>query len=173
MIEMLSSSENDGLSSMALPIPYKGLVSYTEVDGDYFFGRDSARDLVTAYLMARSLTVLYGPSGVGKSSLLQAAVMRHLRRIPEGVFSYLAVRDPIIVYDSSWRNDSVAELGEALVRAAPVHDSIKPTFQAPQPLSVELLRKLTEPPNSYVYLLLDQFEEQALYQAGQHHLFGD
>jgi MoxR-like ATPase len=70
MTEALSSS--DDIESGIVPdCPYKGLHPYTEADGEYFFGRDSDRDLVIANLMAGRLTVLYGPSGVGKSSLLQ------------------------------------------------------------------------------------------------------
>jgi hypothetical protein len=68
--------------------PYKGLQAYTEEDGNYFFGRDADSDLVIANLMASRLTLLYGPSGVGKSSLLQAGVVRHLHRLAEGQFSY-------------------------------------------------------------------------------------
>src|SRR4029450_9947283 len=155
------------IESAAIPeCPYKGLGAYTEADGEYFFGRDSDRDLVIANLIAGRLTVLYGPSGVGKSSLLQAGVMRHLRQMPESAFSYLAVRNAIIVYHSSWHNDSLTELGHELVGAVPDPDGIEDLVQAQRPLSVELLRELTDRLNSYVYLLLDQFEEHALYQPG-------
>jgi WD40 repeat protein len=165
MTETLSSS--DDIESGAIPgCPYKGLHAYTEADGEFFFGRDSDRDLVIANLMAGRLTVLYGPSGVGKSSLLQAGVMRHLRKMPQSAFSYLAIPDAIIVYQSSWRNDSLSELRHALAQAVPAHDGIEDIFRAQRPLS-ELLHELTERLNSYVYLLLDQFEEQALYQPGE------
>jgi hypothetical protein len=165
MSEILSSSDNAGSSTIP-DCPYRGLRAYTEADGEYFFGRDSDRDLVIANLLASRLTVLYGPSGVGKSSLLQAGVMRHLRRMPESAFSYLAVRNAIIVYNSSWHSDSLAELGDALVQAVSEHDRIEDIIQAPHPLSVDLLHHLTERLNSYVYLLLDQFEDQASYQTG-------
>jgi Novel STAND NTPase 1 len=165
MTEILLPSDN--IETAAIPdCPYKGLYAYTEADGEYFFGRDSDRDLVIANLMAGRLTVLYGPSGVGKSSLLQAGVMRHLRNMPQSAFSYLAVRNAIIVYHSSWHNDSLTELGQELVRAVPDPDGIEDLVQAQRPLSVELLQELTERLNSYVYLLLDQFEEHALYQPG-------
>jgi WD40 repeat protein len=163
--EILARSDDPTLA--AIPdCPYKGLHAYTEADGEYFFGRDSDRDLVIANLIAGRLTVLYGPSGVGKSSLLQAGVMRHLRQMPESAFSYLAVRNAIIVYHSSWHNDSLTELGHELVGAVPDPDGIEDLVQAQRPLSVELLRELTDRLNSYVYLLLDQFEEHALYQPG-------
>jgi WD40 repeat protein len=164
--EILMPSDNLTLAAMP-ECPYKGLHAYTEADGEYFFGRDSDRDLVIANLIAGRLTVLYGPSGVGKSSLLQAGVMRHLRQMPQNAFSYLAVRNAIIVYHSSWHNDSLTDLGHELVQAVPDPDGIEDIVQTQRPLSAELLRELTDRLNSYVYLLLDQFEEQALYQPGQ------
>jgi WD40 repeat protein len=165
MTEMLVASDNEKLG--AIPdCPYKGLVAYTEADGEYFFGRELDRDLVIANLRASRLTVLYGPSGVGKSSLLQAGVMRHLRQMPESAFSYLAARNALIVYHSSWRGDSLKELGSALLKAIPVADGIQDIIERRPQLSVKLLGELGERLKVHIYLLLDQFEEQTLHQAG-------
>ena len=146
--------------------PYQGLRPYTESDGDYFFGRDADRDLVVANLMASRLTVLYGPSGVGKSSLLQAGVMRQLRRMAEGVFSYLAVDRAIVVYQSSWRDDPLAGLGAALRDAVPDETVRAEVFGAGRRLSLDLLREVTRRLDTDVYLLCDQFEELPQYQTG-------
>ena len=51
----------------------------------FFFGRERESELVAANLMASRLTVLYGPSGVGKSSLLRAGVARRLRALVPAV----------------------------------------------------------------------------------------
>ena len=59
--------------------PYVGLVPYREEDAAFFFGRDDERRIVTANLRASRLTLLYGPSGVGKTSLLRAGVVHDLR----------------------------------------------------------------------------------------------
>jgi hypothetical protein len=63
-----------------LPIsgPYKGLANYTEEDAAFLFGRDREREVIIANLKARRVTLLYGESGVGKSSLLRAGVMADL-----------------------------------------------------------------------------------------------
>ena len=58
--------------------PYKGLAAYDESDLDalLFFGREREIEVIAANLQAARLTVLYGPSGVGKSSVLRAGVAR-------------------------------------------------------------------------------------------------
>jgi WD40 repeat protein len=68
----------------ALPAtPYKGLATFedSELDALLFFGREREAEVIVANLLASKLTVLYGPSGVGKSSILRAAVVRRLREL--------------------------------------------------------------------------------------------
>jgi WD40 repeat protein len=68
--------------------PFKGLAAFADSDLDalFFFGREREREVLVANMMASRLTVLYGESGVGKSSLLAAGVVRALRvQAPEAV----------------------------------------------------------------------------------------
>jgi WD40 repeat protein len=146
----------------AVTCPYKGLGSYTEADKEYFFARDSFRDLVAANLMASRLTVLYGSSGVGKSSLLQAGVIPLLRRTAEGAFSYLAVKDAVVVYCDSWRDDPLAQIGGALLRAVPNPAKVSDLMAKAPALSLELLQEVASRSGANIYLLLDQFEELSL-----------
>lgn len=164
MTDVLTPQE--GALKGAPACPYKGLESYSEADSDYFFARDSFRDLIAANLMASRLTVLYGPSGVGKSSLLQAGVMPLLRQTSEGAFSYLAVEDAIVVYCGSWRNDPLVELGRALLHAVPTPVAVSDLLAENPALSLELLQEVASRLGADIYLLLDQFEELALYHTG-------
>jgi WD40 repeat protein len=59
--------------------PYKGLLPYTEADREYFFGRERDLKVIAANLIANPLTILYGASGVGKSSVLLAGVIPYLK----------------------------------------------------------------------------------------------
>jgi len=71
----------------AAPVsPFKGLAAFedSELDALFFFGRERERAVLVANLLAARLTVLYGESGVGKSSLLGAGVMRDLRALEPG-----------------------------------------------------------------------------------------
>jgi hypothetical protein len=61
------------------PAPYVGPVAFDEDDAPFFFGRPEEAASVSAKLRSARLTVLYGPSGVGKSSLLRAGVVPLLR----------------------------------------------------------------------------------------------
>ena len=56
--------------------PYKGLAAFEDSDLDalLFFGREREQEIIAANLLAYRLTVLYGASGVGKSSVLRAGV---------------------------------------------------------------------------------------------------
>jgi putative ribosome biogenesis GTPase RsgA len=55
--------------------PYVGLDPYSAEDAPFFFGRERERQVIVANLRAARVTLLYGPSGVGKSSVLNAGVV--------------------------------------------------------------------------------------------------
>jgi len=59
--------------------PWPGLVAFREADAAFFHGRDS--DIANLYrmVMRERLTVLFGMSGLGKTSLLQAGLFPKLR----------------------------------------------------------------------------------------------
>ena len=55
--------------------PYRGLEPFTDRDASVFFGRDDDIAALTARVRAQPVTVVVGPSGVGKSSLVQAGLI--------------------------------------------------------------------------------------------------
>ncbi|MBI5767360.1 MAG: hypothetical protein HZA93_06155 [Verrucomicrobia bacterium] len=61
--------------------PWPGLAPFTEDQGAFFHGRDDEIDDLTQLARLRALVVLFGQSGLGKSSLLQAGVFPRLRAI--------------------------------------------------------------------------------------------
>src|ERR1035441_7204537 len=60
--------------------PYRGLKTFSEREADIFCGREEETRLLIANLFASPITILHGPSGVGKSSILQAGALPQLRR---------------------------------------------------------------------------------------------
>jgi WD40 repeat protein len=71
------------LSEVPAPCsPYKGLAAFEDsaIDALLFFGRERDSQVIAANLMASRLTVLFGPTGVGKTSVLRAGVAYKLRQ---------------------------------------------------------------------------------------------
>ena len=84
-------------TASALPSPFKGLAPFddSELDTLLFFGRERESEIVRANLVAARLTLLYGPSGVGKTSLLRAGVAHPLRTVDGAA----------VVLFSAWSSD--------------------------------------------------------------------
>src|ERR1700720_3058002 len=59
--------------------PWLGLRPFTEGAREYFFGRDAEVRDIFQRVVHKPLTVLFGRSGLGKTSLLQAALVPKLR----------------------------------------------------------------------------------------------
>lgn len=62
--------------------PWLGLVSFTEETRGYFHGRDEEAAELGRRVQRKLLTILFGQSGLGKTSILQAGLVPRLR--PEG-----------------------------------------------------------------------------------------
>ena len=58
--------------------PYPGLFPFRENDGDYFFGRRREIDDLFGLIKQKVLTIVFGKSGVGKTSLLRAGLIPKL-----------------------------------------------------------------------------------------------
>lgn len=126
--------------------PYKGLAPFdeSELDALLFFGRERDVRVIESNLLAARLTVLYGASGVGKSSIVRAGVVRRLRALPEA---------PVVVVTSGWGGDPSATLAADLATAAGVE---------PGPFVDVVERAQQARP---VFLVLDQAEELFVYHA--------
>ena len=61
--------------------PYPGLASFRDQDEDreLFFGRESAKQYLLQTTLSGRLTVLYGQSGIGKTSIINAGLLESLR----------------------------------------------------------------------------------------------
>ena len=84
----------------------------------FFFGREAECEIISANLMASRLTLLYGISGVGKSSVLRAGVIPFVRRVADQNRSDPEEPQFAIVEFSSWQDEPT----EALIRR--VHETL-------------------------------------------------
>jgi WD40 repeat protein len=136
--------------------PYKGLSAFddTELDALLFFGRAHETEIVAANALASRLTVLYGPSGVGKSSLLRAGVARALRG--------LSADEPVAVaYFNTWAGDPLTGIDEA-VRGALAQAHGGDPGDAPGDLT-DRIESWAAALGGELVVILDQFEELFLY----------
>jgi WD40 repeat protein len=157
--------------------PYVGLSCFSEDDASLFFGRDPERQVIMGNLRASRLTLLYGASGVGKSSLLRAGVAARLRELAQFTLSEGGSSCYVPVVFSSWKDDPVQDLirhveataNELLptgMRVALPRGSLLSAIET----AVRALERGAVPddvdrPAISLVVMLDQFEEYLLYDS--------
>jgi WD40 repeat protein len=154
----LAAGEEAGrpVADGAGPPPYRGLAAYQPSDAQWFFGRQRLVDDLVRQLMERRFLAVFGPSGVGKSSLLRAGLVPAVR---QGASSGAAGWPAAVMTPGSRPLAELAELLAGLTggSAGEIRDDLEIDPErihlmvrqvlAPEPAQVELL------------LMVDQFEE--------------
>jgi hypothetical protein len=131
---------------IAMPLPerpYKLLDHYDAKDTAIFFGRGRETQQLTSLIHAHRLVLLYGASGVGKTSLLLAGVLPRLEHADP---AYEAISVRIL-------NDPTGAIRRAVRRRLP--DAGLPE-DGPM---VDFLDAATRALDRPIVLVLDQFEE--------------
>ena len=127
--------------------PYVGLRPYEPHERGIFFGRDQDAQFLSDKVFASRLTLFYGQSGLGKSSLLRALVIPALEQ-----------DDAHVVYFDSWGGKNpTAELKSALIDVA--SELAIPNPGGGAPTITELVRLIASVDDRTFVLVLDQFEE--------------
>jgi basic membrane lipoprotein Med (substrate-binding protein (PBP1-ABC) superfamily)/DNA-binding SARP family transcriptional activator len=134
--------------------PYKGLRPFGEDDADDFFGREAlVAELLAALAGGIRLLALVGPSGSGKSSVVQGGLLPALRRgaVPNSEGWVIAQMTP--------GRDPFEELEAALVRAGGGASSgLAEQLDAGDARMLRAVQRIL-PGGSRLLLLIDQFEE--------------
>jgi tetratricopeptide (TPR) repeat protein len=78
MPEAQSANSSASVRPIDLDRPWLGLRSFGEEHTDLFFGRQTERNEILRCVEHRHITVLYGRSGLGKTSLIRAGLTRDL-----------------------------------------------------------------------------------------------
>ncbi|MFF9178755.1 PQQ-binding-like beta-propeller repeat protein [Streptomyces sp. NPDC014793] len=126
--------------------PYPGLEPFTADDAAVFGGRTTALDAVLTALRGPARTLLLlGPSGSGKSSLLQAGV---LPALAEG---------GTVPGSDRWLPVLIPNPGDDLLRAAEHHGLTGAAAHGIEAAADRLLAR--HPDHTRVLLVIDQFEE--------------
>jgi WD40 repeat protein len=147
--------------------PYKGLVPFgdSELDALLFFGREREGQIIGANVLAARLTVLYGPSGVGKTSVLRAGVAYRLRELARGNIEQRGHPEFAVVVFDAWSDEPVSGIREA------VREELSALFgsalldERDGESLADTLERWTDALACDVLLILDQAEEYFLYHA--------
>ena len=150
--------------------PYQGMMPYLEEHADFFFGREKWSAIITDNLMVSRLTLLYGTSGVGKTSVLRAGVARHLRQLAQKNLKESGQPEFAVVVFNAWRDEPVAGLLQKVEKDV---KKILPAVLVPEQGTslTETLENwakvlVTDPERSgKLLIILDQFEEYFQYHS--------
>jgi WD40 repeat protein len=133
--------------------PYRGLESYDEEHAPVFFGRGRFVEELAGRVAGGALTVVLGASGTGKSSIVKAGLLPHLRN---GARADWEILSPIRPGKSPLA--SLASL--SLPGEAADHESREGGFRAdPGTLETRLDAWAARAPAGRLLLVVDQFEE--------------
>lgn len=87
--------------------PWPGLESYNEAASRWFYGREEEADALMRLVERENLSVLYGRSGMGKTSLIQAGLFPRLREA-----GYLPIRLHLVFADDA--PSLLQQIGDAI-----------------------------------------------------------
>jgi WD40 repeat protein len=138
--------------------PWPGLASFREADRELFFGRELETQELLRLVLRERLTVLFGLSGLGKTSLLRAGLFPLLRE--ENVLPVYVRLD----FSEQGEGTLADQVRQAILREAQAAGIEAPAFPESETLWESLHRQgaeLWSPRNRIVtpLLVLDQFEE--------------
>ncbi|HVF50705.1 MAG TPA: hypothetical protein VNA19_11495 [Pyrinomonadaceae bacterium] len=148
--------------------PFVGLIPFREEDARYFFGREKEQEIITANLLASRLTLLYGASGVGKSSVLRAGVAHRLRQLAAQHMERRGRPKFVVAVFNSWSDDPLRGTLERIEESAAQLFQGQQFEPLPETLSfVEKLQEWSRRVQGQLLVIYDQFEEYFLYRANE------
>jgi WD40 repeat protein len=139
--------------------PWPGLESYTEDDAGLFYGRETEAEELFRLLRRDVLTVIFGPSGTGKTSLLQAGLFP---RLASQHFFPVPVRFDYSHATASLAGQVRAAFSQALARYGIEQESQEPAGQPDETLWEFLHRTVFWDRRNDAMtpvIVIDQFEE--------------
>ena len=149
--------------------PYKGLVPFEDsgLDALLFFGRERESAIIAENLLAARLTVLYGPSGVGKTSVLRAGVAHRLRQQARANVEQRGHPEFAVVVFDGWSDEPTESLLEAAREELAAQFGSALLDERDGELLAETLGRWTEALACDLLLILDQAEEYFLYHQAE------
>ncbi|HWO17552.1 MAG TPA: protein kinase [Kofleriaceae bacterium] len=137
--------------------PFPGLAAFTRADAADYFGRRAELDALTEQLRTRALIPIVGPSGIGKSSFIRAALLPRLDET--GRWVALSLRPGAAPFEALADVLALPQRPDRSGRSARPPAAIAASLRRyPDSLSL-FLADAAEHHGARVLLFIDQFEE--------------
>lgn len=158
---------------------YSGTRPFREEDSHLFFGRDSDIKKLTELIVLEELVVLFGKSGYGKSSLLNAGVIPKLRkherhevfniRLIEPAHKNESKRSPLELF--------IEKLKSEINDTTFLTEKLDIPTELPEDITAKIwfyakIIQLTRQNSNAITLVFDQFEELTHFSESQIEAFG-
>ncbi|MBE9059879.1 caspase family protein [cf. Phormidesmis sp. LEGE 11477] len=139
--------------------PYRGLESFDEEHADLFFGRSDRITELKQQVIGHPLTVVIGPSGSGKSSLVKAGLLPQLRSDStwQVVGPFRPSAEPLEVLSEIVREISNSEILNSEISGG--KESNSPSGLPENGLSVAIKSWQKTHPQQKLLIIIDQLEE--------------
>lgn len=160
---MSTHLEREETRERAVLAPYPGLEPYTEDSSAYFFGRDNDVRIISDNALSYPVSVLYGPSGVGKSSVLRAGVIQHVRAENTHRLEQFGALETVVAFASDWRDDPVRAVARTIDAAFAETPGVGDGDGTNGSTDAQEVLGLCGAHDVDLLLVLDQFEEVFLY----------
>ncbi|MDX2066945.1 MAG: SUMF1/EgtB/PvdO family nonheme iron enzyme [Haliscomenobacter sp.] len=122
----MSNTQSSPNTNSPLPYRYPGVQPFSSAQSGVFYGRDQEIQDLYRLIRREALVVLYGKSGLGKSSLLNAGILPRCQK--EGEF------EPLVIKFGAWteeKSDTPLDITKAYLSAekadSPILSKILPT----------------------------------------------
>ena len=138
--------------------PYLGLNAFDTSDADLYYGRQTLTGDLTQFVKANALTIVIGPSGTGKSSLVRAGLLPKLKADPEQTWEILPVMRP---GESPLKAlaKALLSLKSGTTKVRQIEALSAELYETPEALIDIVLSWKKENPQKQLLLVIDQFEE--------------
>ena len=168
MLSTVADTQKPGATAETIS-PYPGLRPFERHERDFFFGRDRDAELLSNKIFASRLTLLFGQSGRGKSSLLRTLLIPQMEAEGARVFSFdeWAVPEPLsllaerlaTILQTKTATFTTEDLAAAELKNAGTKRRSK------DGIIIDFVRRLTAYDPRPLVIVLDQFEELLLRQS--------
>lgn len=148
----LNKSTSGRINDWGKVNPFKELQSYTESDKEYFFGRKVEIEELLARIYKYSIVGLFGESGTGKTSLINAGLIPNFKNEGFITVSVRCLDEPI----KRIREELFKTLKENKIPSQIIEElATSDTF----PHLIIQLKSVVETENINLIIIIDQFEE--------------